>query len=254
MKRAGAFFLALMMGVSLAACSEGAKGPEVFKRECGSAEEVVELLAEHYTGTKEEHEIMRKNESIYKYFRKENAEGEMWKKLRSLTDEEGMPVFSLREVSNLYNACNQLADIDAEEGVAVPLEGLMDFWYEYISIEGEPLIMYGSDALTVKKLVDSIKKKFKDPESVSIENAWICFEFPEGAESAEDFKVYDEDCRYVVRASVRAKNGFGANDMAVCVIEGDVGWTFSVKETSGTSDLLIRPTAMTGYSEWYRLF
>lgn len=253
MKKALSLMLALLMCLSLCAC-----GVNPLEKECASIDEVVTVLAENYDNTEEDRKLIKANPTIYQYFRKDYFEEEIWKKLNGVKDESGNAVFSLSEIHSLYNICNQLGEINAEPGADVPMGDLFDTWFEYINVHGEPFIMYGDSGMTVKKLTESIKKKFKDPDSVSIENAWICYALPEGAESEESITLYDEDCRYVILAEVRAKNGFGAYGVSVCRIEGSIGWgswTFGVEETSSSASLLTRPyNKVSGYSEWYRLF
>jgi len=72
--------------------------------------------------------------------------------------------------------------------------------------------MYGNSGMTIDELTESISRKFKDPDSVSIKNAWVCFELPDGAEAGDGFTLFEEGCRYVILAEISAKNGFGAYD------------------------------------------
>lgn len=242
MKKAISLLLALVMCLYLCAC-----GSDPLAQEYATVDEVVNALVENYDNPKEQHQTVQANTSITKYFHKDHIDDEIWKKLKEETDKDGNSVFSMSEIHYFYNICNQ--------------ENGFDDWFEFINVGSDgvdvPFIMYGGSGMTVDKLTDSIKKKFKDPNSVSIDNAWVCFALPSGAEDSEDFKLYEDGCRYVILAEVRAKNGFGAFDASICRIEGSVNWsswTFSVKETDLTYSLLTRPTTQVdGYGAWSRI-
>lgn len=241
MKKVISLILALLLCISLCACGNS------LSKDCADIDEAVEVLAASYKDPPKDHKKVKENESIYRYFQKSHVEDEIWKKLKEATDKSGNSAFSMSEIHNLYNVCNQVNGFDD--------------WFEFINVGTDdfdmPFIMYGDSGLTVDELTRSISRHFKDPSSVSVDNAWICFELPAGAESSKDFKMYDYGCRYIVLAEVSAKNGFGAFSESVCWIEGSVNWsswTFSVKETSMSSSLLTRPTAeIEGYGAWSRL-
>ena len=243
MKKWIALLLAAMMCLGLAAC-----GPEPLAEEYATVDEVVNALASHFTDPSKQHETVKANDSICKYFHEDHIEDEIWKKLKSVTGKDGNPVFSMSDIHYLYNICNNQGN------------GFND-WFEFINVGDEdadvPLIMYGSSGMTTEELTSSIKRKFKDPDSVSIDNAWVCFALPDGAENSPGFKKYEKGCRYVILAEVSAKNGFGAYTTSVCKIQGDVhwsGWTFSVEETDLSSSLLTRPTnQIDGYGAWSRI-
>ena len=243
MKKYISLLLAFLMCLALCAC-----GTDPLAEEYATVDEVVNALASHYTDPKEQHKTVQANSSIYKYFQRDHIDDEIWKKLKDITDKDGNSVFSMSEIHNLYNICNQTNGFDD--------------WFEFINVGSDgvdkPFIMYGDSGMTVDELTESIKRKFKDPDSVSINNAWVCFALPNGAVDAEDFKLYEDGCRYVILAEVRAKNGFGAYDSSICKIEGSVGWsswTFSVKETDLSMSLLTRPSVqMDGYGAWSRIF
>ena len=243
MKKAMMLILTLVLCLSLCSC-----GKDPLAEEYATADEVVNALAENFNDPKEQHETIQANASICKYFHAEYVDDEIWKKLKEVTDEDGNSVFSMSEIHYLYNICNQ--------------QNGFDDWFEFLNVASEgidmPFIMYGDSGMTVDELTDSIKKKFKDPSSVSIDNAWVCFALPDGAENADDFRVYEKGCRYVILAEVNGKNSFGALGTSICRIEGSVnwsGWTFSVQETSLSSSLLTRPTTqMEGYGAWSRVF
>ena len=242
MKKIISFVLVLVMCLSLCAC-----GTDPLTQEYATADEVANVLADHFTDPPKQHEAVQTNSSISKYFHKDHIDDEIWKKLKTITDKDGNSVFSMSEIHYFYNICNQ--------------ENGFDDWFEFINVGSDgvdkPFIMYGDNEMTVDKLTRSIKGKFKDPDSVSIDNAWVCFALPNGAVAAEDFKLYEEGCRYIILAEVRAKNGFGASDTSVCRIEGSVNgsnWTFSVKETSLSKSLLTRPSSQVdGYGAWSRI-
>jgi len=241
MKRILVLFLAVALCASLCACGNP------LEKEYSTIDEVVQVLAENYSVSKEINEIIQANPSIAQYFHKDHLDDEIWKKLREVTGEDGNPALSMTEIHTLYNVCNQ--------------ENGFDDWFEFINIpDGDidkPFIMYGNSGMTIDELTESISRKFKDPDSVSIKNAWVCFELPDGAEAGDGFTLFEEGCRYVILAEISAKNGFGAYDTAVFVIEGSVkwsGWTFSVNETSSSISLLTKPTAdYEGYGEWSRI-
>lgn len=243
MKKTVSLILAFVMCLSLCACDSGS-GSDPLAEEYSTIDEVVNALATHYTNPSEQWETIRSNPSIYEYFQKDHIKDEIWRKLKDVKDENGNSVFSMSKICSIYGVCNNV-------------NGYND-WFERINVGSDgtdiPFIMYGNEKMTVEKLTSSIKSKFKDPDSVSIDNAWICFALPEDANGSNDFLVYEDGFRYVIFAEVRAKNGFGAFDKTICRIEGSVGWTFSVKDTGSSSSLLTRPTTqIEGYGTWSRI-
>ena len=243
MKRYIAALLALVMCLSLSAC-----GADPLAEEYASVDEVVAALAEHFDNPEKQYKTIQSNPSICQYFHKDHLNDEIWKKLKEVSGEDGSSVFLMSDIHYLYNICNQTNGFDD--------------WFEFLNVGSdgadEPFIMWGDSGMTKSKLTESIQDKFKDPDSVSIENAWVCFELPEGVDASEGFDVYEENCRYVIYAAVRANNGFGAADASVCKIEGHIswsGWTFSVKETGTYVSLNTRPvTDIDGYGAWSRIF
>ena len=253
MKKTTGILLALLMVLSLVACGEGVPSSSdtikntattELEKEFSTVDEVVIALTEYYNNPKEQNETVKANASICKYFHEDHVNDRIWEKLYNVTDKDGKRVFSLRQINSLYNICNQTNGYDN--------------WYEYINIatdgHDEPFVMYGSNEMTVQMLTDSIKNKFKDPDSVKIGNAWICFALPAGAQNASDFNVYDKKCRYIILAEVSAKNGFGALDTSIIRIEGSVYWTYSVMDTGTYYSLLTRPRQYDGYGAWSRVF
>lgn len=252
MKKLIALLMALVFCLLLCACGTSPESSTVdevaaaLAEEYSTVDEVVAALAEYYTNTKENNKIITENESICKYFHKDHIDDEIWKKLNETVDEDGNSAFSMTEIHTLYNICNQ--------------ENGFDDWFEFINVGSDdrdvPFIMYGDSGMTISRLTDSIENKFKDPESVSIKDAWVCFALPDGANDIDDFKTYENGCRYIILAEISAKNSFGAYDSSFFRIEGNVhwsSWTRSIKETSLAIDLLTRPSRIDGYGVWTRI-
>ena len=263
MKKVLSLILALVLCLSLCACSNP------LAEEFSSIDEVVAALAEHYD-SEEDHQTIKENTSIAKYFQKDHMNDEIWKKLSAVTDESGNKVFFMSEIYDLYNVCNNpyltFDSKSGSDGEAVAGEAPSDndewTWFRFLNVGTDgydkPLAMYGPNAMTVDRLTSSIKHHFKDPDSVSVENAWMCIQLPEGVVNADDFMLYEES-RYIMLAEIRGKNSFGATVSDTFKITGDFrgdSWTFGVRENEyPVFSLLGRPSfEIDGYGDWMRIF
>jgi len=221
MKKTIALVLAIIMCMGLVACGKP------LAKECANISEAVEILTANYEDPAKDNAVIRENESVVKYFTKDYIDDEIWRDLMAATDEEGNAALSLSEIHIIYNVCNSVNGFDD--------------WFEFIniSIDGRdcPFIMYGDSGMDIAEVEDIVGE--------SVENAWVCFALPEGAEAG--FKEFEEGCRYKMLVEAGGE---------IYAVEGDVswsGWTRSCDKTGLHDSLLTMPADQEGYSTWTRI-
>lgn len=244
MKRIVCFILALTMLLALCGCGKSASDPvlDPLSADYSSVDEVVAVLLENYTGTDEQKQAIAKNESIRRYFQEDHIDDEIWEKLYEAKGEDGLSVISLSKIYVLYDICNA------------------GDWFNYLNVgssSGLPFIKFSDNILTEDVLKEKIKDKFRDPDSVTIEDTRICFELPQNASDSGDFVRFDENCGYVIYANIRAKNGFGAYDISTYKISGRItgsGWSVSKVTEMGYTEKIYWLAEPEGYTSCSVMF
>lgn len=174
--------LLLFVSISLSIMGLSSCESSAFSKNYDNYDELIVMLEEKYSGSKEQLDAISKNSSICKFFQENYSNRKNF--VKALCDSE---LFSF-EIYNLYSTCNK------------------SNWYNMLLLDdGSPLALYGSDGRpTLKRIAKGIKHSFKDPESVSVTEADIHWK-----QQDENSEILNSK-EFMVVATVRATNSFGA--------------------------------------------
>lgn len=187
MKKIVSMLLVLMMVLPLGAC--GSKHP--LSQNYETADELAAVLRENYNREEKEAFLtaLKENTGIHHFFSEAEKDNRLWEKL---IDEEQENHLDLSVAYDIYAACND----DSR-------------WFDALNIGGRPFEVYSSRFHTKfprSRIVEKIKDKFIDPESVSIIENLNVFT---SALEREDSPLFPTPLRYRIVVTVRATNAFG---------------------------------------------
>lgn len=172
--------------------------------------------------------IMKENSSITCYFKEEKESEKIYKLLHDKGIDYGI-------IADLYEAFNE------------------SDWYNYIAVEGSdgkyvPFLLMAGGRPTNKKIVDSIKYQFKNPDSVSILKSTLYYKKLENGAKRFPYPI-----SYQIYVRVNAMNGFGGYGTSEYILDGSSLNIFSVSSeyTFVSYFLLNSLMEKMGYLLWY---